>query len=527
MCYARVVRPPHAQARLRAVDQTPVEQMPGVVAVVRDGSFLAVVARREEQAIAAADQLRATTTWTGTSELPPQSDLNAYLQEQEGQSFLIVDGAAVDDPLPPLATPPGAARTISATYSRPYQMHASLGPSAAVAWWRGEELTLWVHSQGVFPQRAAIAEVLGMAPEAIRVIYRDGPGCYGHNGADDAALDAALLARALPGHPIALQWSRADEHRWEPYAPPMIVQMQGSLDAAGRVIAWNHDVWSPSHFGRPRAGGKTSGLLAAWHLQDPFPPPPSWPSPWRHSSAQRNADPLYALPHRRVVKHFVPHSPLRVSSLRSLGAFANVFAIESFMDELAHAAGVDPVTFRHNHLDDPRARAVIDAAVARAGAPPAGPNRGRGLAFARYKNQQTYAAVLVDVAVDREAGIVHLERAIIAADAGQIINPDGLSNQLEGGFVQAASMTLKEEVTFDAGGVTSADWESYPILRFPEAPVVEVVLLDRPAFPHMGAGEAATGPTPAAIANAICNASGLRLRHIPFTPDRVRAGAAR
>jgi len=529
MLYARVVRPPRPGARLVTVDAAPAEQMEGVLKVVRDGSFLGVIARREEQAVAAAEALREGSRWEGVP-LPalPEAGYRA-LFEQPAQSFPIVEGAGVREPVPPIAAPGGAAQTVRATYSRPFQMHAALGPSAAVGLFEDGKLTLWVHSQGVYPQRENVAHVLGMAEEDLHVIYRHGSGCYGHNGADDAALDAALLARAFPGRPVALQWTRADEHGWEPYAPAMRVALQASLDEAGQVVDWNHDVYSPSHLGRSRVGEGTSGLLASWHLADPFEPGDAGPILWSHVGSHRNADPLYAFPRRRIVKHHLRHSPLRTSSMRGLGAFANVFAIESFMDELAHAAGEDPVSFRLRHLEDQRARAVIEAAAKKAGwqqGNQGGDGRGRGVAFAQYKNRQTYAAVVVEARVDGSAHAIHLERAVIAADAGEVVNPDGLGNQLEGGFVQAASQTLYEEVVWNEKGITSVDWDSYPILRFPAAPVVEVVLLNRPGVPSVGAGEAAQGPTPAAIANAVYATAGIRLREIPFTPKRVKAALA-
>ena len=525
MVYARVVRPPRPGARLVSVKAAPVEQMPGVLKVVRDGSFLGVIARREEEALAAAEALHEESRWEGDPLPAPPEKAYEALYGQPAQSFPIVEGAGVRERVPPIEAPPGAAQTLRATYSRPYQMHAALGPSAAVGLFEDGKLTLWVHSQGVYPQRANVAHVLGMDEEAVHVLYRDGSGCYGHNGADDAVLDAALLARAFPGRPVALQWTRADEHGWEPYAPAMRVALQASLDESGAVVDWNHDVYSATHLGRSRVGEGVSGLLAAWHLADPFAPGDAGPSLWPHVGSHRNADPLYAFPQRRIVKHHLPHSPLRTSAMRGLGAFANVFAIESFMDELAHAAGEDPVAFRLRHLKDERARAVIETAAEKVGwrqREQGGDGRGRGIAFAQYKNRQTYAAVVVDVRVDRESGAIHLERAVIAADAGEVVNPDGLGNQLEGGFVQAASQTLYEEVVWDEEGITSRGWESYPILRFPEAPVVEVVLLNRPGVPPVGAGEAAQGPTPAAIANAVYAAVGIRLREIPFTPERVK-----
>jgi CO/xanthine dehydrogenase Mo-binding subunit len=495
--------------------------MPGVNQVVRDGSFLGVIAEREEQAVQAMKALRETATWESEGRLPPQETLFDYLLSQPDQAFLVVDGTPVDEPIPPIQAPVGAAQTLSATYCRPYHAHASLGPSAAVAQLVDGKLTVWTHSQGVCPLRAALAQVLAMPEDNIQAVHVDGPGCYGHNGADDAALDAALLARAAPGRPVSLKWKRADENAWEPYGSATVIKMQASMSAGGEVIDWNHDVWGYTHLGRARAGGSASALLAAWHLARPLPKPQPRPTMGHQVGIHRNADPLYSFPRRRIVKHFLADSALRTSALRGLGAYANIFAIESFIDELAHAAGADPVEYRLRYLVDERARAVIKAAAEKAGPRPEG--RGRGIAFARYKNRQSYVAVVVDLQVHRDSGHIGLERAVIAADAGQIVNPDGLSNQLEGAFIQSASWTLKEQVTFDRQGVISTDWHSYPILRFRDAPKIETVLLNRPGQPYLGIGEGAHGPVPAAIANAVFDAATIRLRQIPFTPERVRA----
>ena len=521
MVHARVVRPPAGSAELVSVPDG-AKNLPGVLKVVRDGSFLGVIAEREEQAVWALEFLHAHAVWMGGDQLPEQDALFEYLQSQRAESFLVVNGTAVADPIPETTPPPNAARTLQATYFRPFHMHASLGPSSAVAHME-DVLTLWTHAQGVYPVRAYVAHALEMDEADVHVIHKEGPGCYGHNGADDAAFDAALLARAFPGRPVSLKWMRTDEHRWEPYGPAMAIQMEASLDANGEIVDWNHAVWSYPHLGRARAGGKVSGLLASWYLAEPFERPVPQPAMWNHVGAHRNADPLYVFPQKQVVKHFVADSPLRTTSMRGLGAYGNVFAIESFMDELAHAVGVDPVAFRLRYLQDPRAREVLEAAVDRAGQPsPSGPGRGRGVAFARYKNRACYCAVVVDVQVNRETGDIRLEHAVIAADAGQIVNPDALSNQLEGGLIQSASWTLKEQVQFDRAGVTSVDWETYPILRFPEAPTVETVLLNRPGAPFLGSGEASQGPAGAAIANAVFDAVGVRLRKVPFTPERVR-----
>ncbi len=526
MAHGRVVRPPGYRARLLSLDRDEVERMPGVLAVVRDGSFLAVVAEREAQAILAAERLSQAAAWEPGGGLLPQNlsqeKLFEHMLRQPAHSALIVGGTPTDAPIPEIAAPPDAVLTLNASYERPYHMHASIGPSAAVAQLVDGRLTVWTHSQGPYPVRAGIAHVLRVPEETVRLVHVDGAGCYGHNGADDAALDAALLARAVPGRPVSLKWSRKDENVWEPYGPAAVIRMQASLSADGRVIDWNHDLWGYSHVTRPRAGGEVSGLLAAWHLERPFARPVSRPDTGNQGGLHRNADPLYSFARRRIVSHFLAESPLRVSALRGLGSYANVFAVESFMDELARAAGVDPVELRLRHLADERARAVIEAAAAKAGPRSAG--LGRGMAFAQYKNRQSYVAVVADLTVDRESGLIELVRAVIAADAGQIVNPDGVASQTAGAFVQSASWTLMEEVAFDRSGVTSVDWKSYPILR--SAPRVEVVLLNRPGMPYLGIGEGAQGPAAAAIANAVHDAAGIRLRRIPFTPQRVLAALA-
>ena len=530
MLHARVLRLPSPGAQLVALDDAELRRLPGVEAVVRDGSFVAVVAAKAGQAVAALDRLRRAARWTEGTALPDQARLFADLRAAPAMSFPVVNGAAIDAPVPEIATPAGAAHTLRASYTRPFQLHGSIGPSAAAARDDDGRLTVWSSSQGVSVLRLALAQALGIDAARVRVIHVEGPGCYGHNGADDAALDAALIARALPGRPVHVQWTRADEHAWEPYGPAMIVDLQASLDAAGRVIDWNHDARGFTHISRPAPHGPgASGLLAAWHRAAPAPPPAPRPMLAYHIGLHRNADPLYAFARRRVVKHFVAGSPFRTSSLRGLGAFANVFAIESFLDELAAAAGVDPLALRLRELTDPRARDALVAAADRLGwqaAPrPARSGRGRGLALARYKNQKSWCAVAVELTVDDASAAIRLRRAVIAADAGQVVDPDGLVNQLEGGFVQAASWTLREEVKYDRAQVTTTDWQSYPILGFDEVPEIDTVLLDRPGQPWLGAGEASVGPTAAAIANAVFDATGLRVRDLPLTPERLRRAA--
>jgi nicotinate dehydrogenase subunit B len=529
LLHGRVVRPPSRAAVLDSVDEEGVRALPGIVAVVRDGSFLGVIAEREEQALAAADVLAAAARWTERESLPPQHGLPQWLRDEPAEAYLVVDGVAVEGEVPPVSVPDGAVRTLRATYTRPYTLHGAIGPSAAVARWSDGEVEVWSSTQGVFPLRRALAAALRVEDEAVRVKHVEGPGCYGHNGADDAALDAALLARAADGRPVRVVFSREQEHAWEPYGPAATVELQASLDAEGRLLDWNHDVWSNSHDGRPSAAPPgTSALAAAWCLADPLPPPVAKPELSYHGGIHRNADPLYAVPNRRIVKHLVANAPLRVSSLRALGAFANVFALESFIDELAEATGIDAVAFRLSHLTDERARDVIRLASDRIGWP--GPRddfgHGVGIAFARYKNRMTYAAIAVELHVDDATAAVRLDRIVVAADAGEVIDPKGLANQLEGGAVQSASWTLKEAVTFDEVRITSTDWETYPIITFRDVPKVEVELIDRPELPPLGAGEAAQGPTAAAIANAVYAAIGVRVRDLPITPERIRSAVA-
>lgn len=522
--HGRVLRPTGPGARLLALDPAPVEQLDGVVAVVRDGSFAGVVAEREEQAVRALALLATRARWDETASLPPASELHDWLVNAPADSFAVsADVPVAGRPIPP---PLSGDDVQVATFTRPFQMHGSIGPSAALARWERDQLRVWSHTQGVHPLRAALAEALQLEPGQIRVTHAPGPGCYGHNGADDAALDAALLARAVPSRPVLLKWTRADEHAWEPYGAPMVVRLAARLDEHGRISHWRSDVWGLHHDSRPSAAGRRSGLLAAWHRSEAM--EPQREDPADEPGIHRNATPIYSIPNCAIVKHVVRDGPLRTSALRSLGAYANIFAVDSFIDELADSVGADPLAFRLAHVRDPRARAVLEAAAEHAGwgqeSQPAG--AGAGIGLAQYKNAAAYAAVIVRLEVDDLTAQIALRRATIAVDAGQVVDPDGLVNQLEGGFVQASSWTLTEQVRYDRTRVTSVDWESYPILTFPELPQIETILIDRPGAPYLGAGEAAQGPTAAAIANAVYAATGIRARDIPLTPERLRRAAA-
>lgn len=518
MLHGRIVRPPRYAATLDGFDEAAARALPGVVAVVRDGNFLGVVAEREEQAINARTALLASARWSGGRDLPDPNAVHAHLKSLPTQDKVISEKTA--------AVPPEA-RRLSATYRKPYVAHASIGPSCALAEFRDSQVTVWTHSQGVFPLRGHLAAALKLPLESVRCIHAQGSGCYGHNGADDVALDAALLARAVPGRPVRLQWMRDDEFAWEPYGPAMTLEVSGAV-AGGRIVDWNFELWSNTHSTRPSEPGGVN-LLAAWSLAEPFKPGPPRITPAPPGTNDRNAIPLYDFPRQRIVNHLIPEMPVRVSALRTLGAYANVWALESFMDELAAAAGVGPLAFRLAHLSDPRARAVLEAVARRAGwkdGEKGNGQRGRGIAFARYKNQGCYAAVVAEITVDRKTGVVRVPRVFAAADAGLVINPDGLRNQLEGGIIQSTSWTLKESVQFDRTGIRTRDWSGYPILTMSEVPQVEIELLNRPEERAMGSGEATSGPAAAAIANAFAHATGRRLRDLPLTPDRVKAALA-
>ncbi|WP_369407772.1 xanthine dehydrogenase family protein molybdopterin-binding subunit [Trinickia terrae] len=518
MLFGRVLRPPRYGAKLVSVDAASVKRLPGVVAVVRDGSFLGVVAEREEQAIAARRALIDATQWSADFvALPDVDHLQAALPGWRSEDKVISE-AGQDSPAFDVAT------QLEASYSRPYLSHASIGPSCSVALLEDRHLTVWSHTQGAFPLRGELATVLEMPVGAVDVVHVPGSGCYGHNGADDVALDAALLAREVPGRSVKVQWMRDDEFAWAPIGPAMVMRVKAALSKDGHIADWNYDVWSNSHAMRPGERGGVN-LLAAWHLEKPFQPSPPPEIPQPYGNGDRNAVPVYDLPRRRVTNHMLLDTPVRNSSLRTLGAFGNVFAIESFMDELALAANADPVAFRLAHLSDPRAIAVVREAASRSGWQPGlkgDGQHGRGFAYSRYKNIGAYAAMVVDVRVDHSTGAVSVTNVTAAIDVGRVINPDGVKNQIEGGIIQALSWALKERVTFSRTEITTRHWQDYPILSFEEVPPVDVVLLERSDDPSLGAGECSLGPAGAALANAVAHASGVRLRDLPLVPGKVK-----
>jgi nicotinate dehydrogenase subunit B len=518
MVHARVVRQPRRDAVIASLDEAALRRAAkGPIEILRHGNFLAILGADETVVEAVAAVAPNHVAWDGVDPIKPYQEEARWLLQQPSIDRTI-------GPTPSSEPIPGTTR-YEATYTRMHIAHASVAPSCGLAQYRDGRLTVWTHSQGVYPLRDALARTLKLDPAAISVKHVQGPGCYGHNGADDAATDAAVIAFHRPGQPVRVRWRREEEFGFEPVSPAMVVTTRTVLDGSGHPADWTTEIWSGRHSSRPGGGGN---LLAAEALPDPPPHPPAVEGGYPPGAGTRNGEPLYDFPAKRIVHHLIAETPVRTSSLRGLGATLNVFAIESSMDELAERAGQDPVAYRLSVLSDARARAVVEHVARISGwqaGLPSGTGHGRGIAFARYKNMAAYAAVVAEVAVDES---IRLTRVWCAADAGLVINPDGAINQLEGGIIHGASWALKEGVRLDTSGISSRDWDSYPVLRFSEVPEVTVELVD-PAMdrPCLGVGEASGGPTVAAIGNAVAHALGARLRDLPLTRERVMAALLR
>ena len=510
MLHARVARPPRPGAHLLDAPDDSVSTMPGVRQVVRDHDFLAVIADREGQAVNAAEALSVRSTWSGGTPLPDESTLPRWLREQDSDTTVVREGLAQNRDVP---------NTLRASYSKPYVAHGSIGPSCAIALFNRGRLDIWSHSQGVFTLGAEIARSLELPAESVAVQHVEGAGSYGHNSADDAAFDAALLAIHHPGRHIRVQWSRADEFSWEPFGPAMVADMSATISSAGRLSDWSCELWSNGHTARP-GYAPAHGLLADAHRAGVDRLPPSIDPPAaRGWGSARNAEPYYDIPNVAVTSHRLLTMPIRTSSLRSLGSHLNTFAIESFMDELAHAVQMDPLALRLRHLSDSRARDVLTtAAAAGRWGDPSADGFGRGLGFCRYKNSGSYCAVVAEIEAAKTVRVIGLT---IAVDVGRVVSNDGVRNQIEGGAIQSVSWTRWEKVSFNRESVTSTDWATYPILRFSEIPRIDVHVIARPDEPPLGAGEATQGPVPAAIGNAIYDAIGVRMRAMPFTDENV------
>jgi nicotinate dehydrogenase subunit B len=513
MLHGRVLRSEMSAAKLVDMKEDGARAVAGLVAIMRDGNFAGVVSETEDGAEAALGALRKGAVWSSGETLPDEFGLADWLKAQPAEPTVI------DRKTSPQAGQ--KQRTIRRQYTRPYLAHGSIAPSCAMAQWSGDRVHVWTHSQGVYFFRADLALVLKLPLENITVEHMEGAGCYGHNAADDVALDAVLLAKAAGGRPVRVQWSRQDEMSHAPFGAAMSIEIEADLDAQGEIVDWRHSIWSNGHTARPGRAAQPA-LLAATELANPFPRYIATNPPQANGGgADRNSIPLYDFPSWQIECHRLLTMPIRTSALRTLGAQGNVFAIESFIDELAAERGEDPVDFRLRHLRDSRAQDVLRSVAKRANwKPDKRAGVGYGVGFARYKNTGAYCAVVAEV---ESTDDISVKRLTIAVDVGEAINPDGVINQIEGGAIQATSWVLKERVRFDKERITSNTWTAYPILRFSEVPEVQVELIQRPDSEPLGAGEAAHGPVTAAIANAVFDALGVRVRDLPITRDSLIA----
>jgi nicotinate dehydrogenase subunit B len=518
MLHGRVVRPPAMGAMLQSVDESSVKDVPGLVKVVREGNFLGVVARSEWGAITAASKLKAT--WSKWEGLPEQAKLYEHVRAtksvQDQVTSTVGDTAA--------AMSADGARKLAATYDFAIHTHGSMGPSCAVAEFKNGKLTSWSASQATHDLRKQLAEMLGLSADDVHCLYLEGSGCYGRNGHEDAAADAALLAKAV-GRPVRVQWSRADEHGWDPKGPPTLLDLRASMDESGNVTAWESEFFIPQQtagsFMVPLTGATLAGL------------------PQKNDIAPGNIFQNSAIPYKfanvKTVCRRLETTPFRPSWIRTPGRMQNTYANECFMDELAAAAKADPIEFRLKYLDpaDKRGIEVLTRLKALAkwetrpspqpGSGSGNIAKGRGVSYVKYELVRTYVGIVADVEVDRASGAIRVTRVTMTHDCGQIINPDGLRNQVEGNIIQTLSRTLIEELKFDRSAVTSLDWVSYPIITFPDVPEVVIELINQPNAPPWGAGEPSAAVVPSAVSNAVFDATGVRLRSIPFTPDKVKA----
>lgn len=509
MLFGKVLRPKNYQSSLLAFDRAGFEAAaPSVLRTLVDGSFIGVLCNSGYEATKAIQLLTNHTEWSEPAFLPLQKELATFFKQTAEAPKIAKEKGDIGEM---------GNQTIKASYFKPFHMHASLGPACAVAMYDGQVLHVWTNSQGIYPLREALKSMLNMTSEHIHLISVPGPGVFGHTSSDDAAADAAILAMAHPNKHIMVEWSREDDMRWEPYGSAMVVEVEAELDDSGQIQHWTTDVWTDSQSTRPNKDAGT--LLPARYLADAKP----LQGRGYLNGGHRNADPYYDIPNLRVQAHFFD-GPLRVSSLRSLAAYGNAFAIESFMDELADRAGQDPVAFRLAHLSDPRARAVLEQVQDMCKDISIDSGEGIGYAFCRYKNYAAYCALAVKVHVNTPNGDIKLLKMWTAVDVGEVINPDGLRNQTEGGLLQATSWTLAEEVRFDERGIQSSNFGSYSTLRYEDMPDIEVAIIDRPEEPAMGGGEASVPPVGAAIANAVFRACGERVYDLPIRLASLSAG---
>ena len=514
MLHGRVVRPPAIGARLESVDESSIENVPGIVKIVRDGNFLGVVALSEWSAVRAAREI--VTTWSKSETLPEQGKLWEHVRTTK---ILKDDVTSNIGDAPSVIA--GEGKRLSATYDFAIQTHGSIGPSCAVSAFRDGKLISWSASQATHNLRKQLALMFSLPLDDVRCVYVDGSGCYGRNGHEDAAGDAALLAKAV-GEPVRVQWSRADEHGWDPKGPPTLIDLRANIDASDTVTAWE------SEFFIPQGAADDVDLVAATladlpaeHLLSP-------------GGIVNNSAIGYKFANIRTICHRLERTPFRASWIRTPGRMQNTFANECFLDEIAAAVNADPLEFRVKYTDpaDKRGHDVLDhlARLAKWEKRPSPQKpitgnlvKGRGCSYVKYELVRTYIGAVAEVEVDRATGEIRVSKFYVVHDCGQIVNPNGVKAQIEGCVIQTVSRALKEELTFDRGMVTSLDWASYPILTFPEVPEIEIELIDRPTKKLWGAGEPTAALVPSSISNAVFDATGVRLRSVPFKRGKVKA----
>jgi nicotinate dehydrogenase subunit B len=512
MVHGRVVRPPAIGATLLAVNENSVIHVPGIIKVVQQRNFVAVVAETEWAAITAARQLDAK--WSDWQGLPDEDKLWDYVRSTRiTQEDVTSDQGDVNTALAK------SAQRLSATYDFAIHTHGSIGPSCAVASFEGSRLTCWSASQATHNLRKQLALMLGMPEADVRVIYIDGSGCYGRNGHEDAAADAALLARTV-GRPVRVQWMRADEHGWDPKGPPTLIDMEAGLDASGNVVGWYSQFYGPEG-----VAGRVK--LVAADLADL--PHEAQMSPG--GIINGTAIP-YTFPNVKTVAHRLASTPLRPSWIRAPGRMQSAFANEAFLDEIAVATRTDPFELRRRSLaDDDRAIELLERLARLSnwqkrtlnGHSAGNTVTGRGMAFVKYENYRTYVGTVATVEIVRATGVIKAKHFAVVQDCGQVINPDGVRNQIEGNVIQTVSRTLLEQVRYDRSHVTSIDWLTYPILTFPDVPDIDIELIDRPNEKPWGVGEPSSAIVSAALSNAVFDAIGVRLRSVPFSPEKTLA----
>ena len=518
MRHGRVLRAPSVTAQLVNPDQP----VPANVFdtgsgssthLIVDGRFIGVVAATEMEADAALSQLQEQVAWRESASLPDMHNLADFLRNAPHETTHTLQKGQIleadDDEV-----------SLAREYFKPYIAHASIGLCCALAQWNGQTLQVWTHSQGIQNLRDDLTKALGLDKQSIVMRHVEGAGCYGHNGADDVAFDAALLAMHQPGHPVRVVWSRADELSQAPLGSAHLVSLRARLNEHGQISHWHHELWANGYSSRP-GRSLIPTLLGASQCAQGQPMPLAINPPLAAGGgSDRNAIPGYSFDNTHVVNHRLTVMPIRTSAMRALGAFANVFAIESFMDELAHASGQDPLKFRKLHMQDPRSLAVLNAVVDRSTwwHLPKAEGVGHGVAWARYKNTSAWCAVLARVQAGETLQVLQLD---VAVDVGRVVDLDGVINQTEGGALQGMSWALKEAVQFDRTRITTQSWADYPILRFSEVPELKIHVLDQPEQPSLGAGESVQGPVAAALSNALFDALEVRVRNLPLSQDHI------